>query len=61
MGNSCVMCKHFYIDGEGWELPQFNYPNCLKRKNYANLKSFPFVNTKCESYKKGEKDVYVSS
>ena len=50
MGNRCMNCAHFFVDGEGWELPQFDYPNCLKRPDMANLKSFPFERTKCPSF-----------
>jgi hypothetical protein len=46
----CVNCVHFFIDGEGWELPQYDFANCKARPNFANLKSFPFKNTKCRVY-----------
>lgn len=47
---SCRSCRHFYMDGEGWELPQFNYPNCRAHPGRGNLKSFPFQNTKCPTH-----------
>lgn len=47
---SCVTCANFFMDGEGWELPQFNYPNCREYPHFANLKSFPFKNTVCPEW-----------
>jgi hypothetical protein len=50
----CADCVHFFIDGEGWELPQYDYANCKARPNFAYLKSFPFKNTKCKTYEAKE-------
>lgn len=50
MGYKCKNCTNYFIDGEGWELPQFNYPNCHKRPNWANLKAFPFNCTSCSDF-----------
>lgn len=50
MVKSCLKCNHLFMDGGGWELPQFDYPNCNKHPNLANLKSFPFKDTKCPSF-----------
>jgi hypothetical protein len=47
---ACRECRHFFMDGEGWELPQFDYPNCAPHPHLANLKSFPFTNTSCPSH-----------
>ena len=52
MGRRCTDCKNFFIDGEGWELPQFDYADCKKHPNYAHLKSFPFKNTSCKNFEK---------
>lgn len=47
----CRDCKYFYMDGDRlWELPQFDYPNCSKKPNFAHLKSFPFKDTKCKDF-----------
>jgi hypothetical protein len=43
----CYSCLHLKNEGGGWEYPQFNYKVCDKRPAYANLKGFPWVNTKC--------------
>tara|TARA_R110000744_G_scaffold17882_4_gene48213 strand:- start:468 stop:695 length:228 start_codon:yes stop_codon:yes gene_type:complete len=48
--NSCRKCKFFFMDGEGWKLPQFDYPSCSKTPHMANLSSFPFQKTKCLNY-----------
>ena len=50
MTRSCTKCLHFFIDGEGWELPQCDYADCSKHPGRAYLKSFPFRDTNCKSW-----------
>jgi hypothetical protein len=50
----CTDCVYFFIDGEGWELPQYDYANCKRRPSMMWLKSFPFKNTKCKTYEAKE-------
>lgn len=54
MVKSCKKCRQFFMDGEGWELPQFDYPNCKANPSAANLKSFPFNNTSCPHFTQKE-------
>jgi len=48
--NSCRKCAFCGIDGEGWELPQYDYYICAKVPARAYLTSFPYQNTKCKHY-----------
>jgi len=56
MGNQCRKCEFFFMDGEGWELPQFDYPSCTVMPHMANLTSFPFKRTKCKNYTAAQKE-----
>jgi len=53
---ACRLCKHFFIDGEGWEYPQYDFANCHKRSSMMYLKSFPFHNTKCKTFERKTND-----
>jgi len=50
--NACRNCENFYMDGEGYEFPQFGYPNCRSQPHLANLTSFPFSKTYCPYFEK---------
>ena len=50
MTRGCTKCLHFFMDGEGGELPQFDYADCSEHPWRAYLKSFPFRDTKCKSW-----------
>ena len=47
---SCGKCKHLHKEIEGWETPHIWWWECAARPGVANLTSFPFINTKCQSY-----------
>ena len=47
---SCGKCKHLAKATESWELPDIWWWECNARPGLANLKSFPFRDTKCKSY-----------
>lgn len=47
--HNCRKCRNLFRDGEGWELPQFDYWYC-RATSYGNLKSFPFDKTKCSKF-----------
>jgi hypothetical protein len=48
--NSCRNCKHFHRAEESWEMPHIWWYECSYREGMANLKSFPFTNTKCKGF-----------
>lgn len=50
--NACKNCKHFFLDGDGWEYRQYDYADCKKRPSMMYLKSFPFKNTKCKTFER---------
>ena len=52
--NKCISCIHFFIESEGFEYKQFDYPTCRRRPNMMYLKSFPFKDTKCNTYEPKE-------
>jgi hypothetical protein len=54
MANKCRDCVYFFIESEGFEYKQFDYPDCRKRPNMMWLKSFPFKDTKCKSFRAKE-------
>ena len=49
--NSCFDCKYYsyWRETESWEMPHIytDMRECSKVPTNANLKSFPFLNTKC--------------
>lgn len=49
--NSCYTCAHFHREEESWEMPHIWWYECSARPSMANLKSFPFTNTKCTLFK----------
>ena len=52
---SCKNCKYISVEGDDYSnWGYFNEFYVCDITNYYNLKSFPFVNTKCKKYKKNE-------
>lgn len=49
--NSCYRCAHLHKETESWEMPHIWWWECSARPAMANLKSFPFSNTKCKDFK----------
>lgn len=52
--NSCYTCKHrhSYKEAESWETPHIFWwiHICDARSTVANLKQFPFNQTKCQKW-----------
>lgn len=53
--NRCGNCKHLTHQTESWEMPHIWWWECAARPAMANLKSFPFHNTKCKSFALSER------
>ncbi len=49
--NSCYRCIHLHKEIESWEMPYIWWWECSAQPTTANLKSFPFSNTKCKAFK----------
>lgn len=47
---SCYRCAHLVREQESWEMPNIWWWECAARPGLANLKSFPFMNTKCAAF-----------
>ena len=59
MTNSCGNCGNFVRETESWEMPHIYWYECAARPGMANLRNFPFRNTKCKEFVKREP--YVKS
>lgn len=51
---SCRNCKHFRRETESWEMPDYYWFVCRAIPGMANLKSFPFANTRCKKFEPAE-------
>lgn len=54
--NTCYRCANLMRESEGWERPDIQWWECAKRPGMANLRSFPFHNTKCPEFKPSKTD-----
>ena len=48
--HNCRRCKHLVLQTESWEMPDVSWYECTARPSMANLLSFPFQNTTCQSF-----------
>ena len=54
MGNSCWGCGNMVKETESWEMSHIYWYECVGSPGMANLRNFPFRNTKCKHYVKSE-------
>jgi hypothetical protein len=52
MGNRCTNCVHYIRQEESWEMPHIFWYECKVVPSAANLKSFPYKNTKCKKFER---------
>jgi len=51
---SCFNCVHIHKETESWEMPHIFWYECSARPQNAQLKQFPFFNTKCKYHEFGK-------
>lgn len=56
--HSCYNCVSLIREEESWEMPHIWWWECTACPGMANLKSFPFENTKCKAYVRRETPIY---
>ena len=57
MGNSCYNCGNYVRETESWEMPHIYWYECAAAPGMANLRSWPFHNTKCKHFVERERPV----
>lgn len=57
MTNSCYNCGECVREVESWELEHIYWYECDAVPGMANLRNFPFSNTKCKHFVKSQHPV----